>query len=321
MKSLCFLIIFTISCLLLCPCFLFAESTDDALMQVPEPDKIADEVPVQTSPPDTQTMEEQLSSFEATDEVDETSLQDAQPGYLYLEEQSVSPETAGENDDLGDYYEPDGFDDDYDSEEDRPVISDPLEPLNRVFFAVNDKLYFWVLKPVAKGYKAIAPEPLRVGVRNFFSNLGFPIRFVNCLLQAKFNSAGYEFERFFINSTLGLAGFIDMADREFGVKEVDEDFGQTLGLYGLGQGFYLYWPVLGPSSALETVGLAGDYFLDPTYYTDIKFIHKAGIKGYKTINSTSLTLGDYETLKDSALDPYIAFRDFYIQYRQNKIKE
>lgn len=237
------------------------------------------------------------------------------------QEQALPPETTGEYDDLSDYYEPDEYDDYYDMEETLPVISDPLEPMNRAFFVVNDRLYFWVLKPAARGYRAIAPEPVRAGVRNFFSNLGFPIRFVNCLLQAKFTGAGYEFERFFINSTLGLAGFIDIADREFGVKEFDEDFGQTLGLYGLGQGFYLYWPVLGPSSALETVGLAGDYFLDPVYYSDLKFMEKAGLKSYKIINSTSLTLGDYETLKNSALDPYVAFRDFYIQYRQNKIKE
>jgi len=242
------------------------------------------------------------------------------------DQQALLSEPADENSAPGDYYEPDEYDDYYeddyyDSYEDRPVVSDPLEPMNRAFFMVNDKLYFWFLKPAARGYRAIAPEPVRVGVRNFFSNLGFPIRFVNCLLQGKFTGAGYEFERFFINSTLGLAGFIDMADSEFSVKEFDEDFGQTLGFYGLGQGFYLYWPVLGPSSALETVGLAGDYFLDPVYYSDLKFMEKAGLKSYKIINSTSLTLGDYETLKDSALDPYVAFRDFYIQYRQNKIKE
>lgn len=240
-------------------------------------------------------------------------------------EQAFSPETGDEYHDLSDYYEPDEYDDyyddSYDSYDDLPTISDPLEPLNRVFFKVNDKLYFWVLNPVSRGYTKVAPEPVRVGVRNFFSNLGFPIRFVNCLLQGKFTGAGCEFERFFINSTLGLGGFIDMAEKEFGVKEYDEDFGQTLGHYGLGQGFYIYWPVLGPSSALETVGLAGDYFLDPIYYSDLKLMEKAGLKSYKIVNSTSLSLGDYEILKDSALDPYVAFREFYIQYRQNKIKE
>jgi phospholipid-binding lipoprotein MlaA len=218
-------------------------------------------------------------------------------------------------------YKPDPFDDEYNQDEIHPIISDPLEPINRAFFVFNDRLYFWFLKPVAKGYSAVAPAPVRKGIKNFFSNLGFPVRLVNCLLQAKFSGAGYEFERFFINSTLGLAGFLDMADREFGVKPFDEDFGQTLALYGLGQGFYVNWPFLGPSSALDTVGLAGDYFLEPTYHADLEFSEKTGLKGLKTINSTSLTLGDYETLKNSALDPYIAFRDAYIQYRQSKIKE
>jgi phospholipid-binding lipoprotein MlaA len=248
---------------------------------------------------------------------DEALVLDSMSDPQGLEQQAAS----GEADDRSDYYEPDDFEDGYNSDESHPIISDPLEPVNRAFFVFNDRLYFWVLRPVAKGYSAVAPAPVRKGIKNFFSNLGFPIRFVNCLLQAKFSGAGYEFERFFVNSTLGLAGFIDMADREFGVKAFDEDFGQTLGVYGLGHGFYINWPFLGPSSALDTVGLAGDYFLEPTYQMDLKFREKAGIKGFKTINGTSLTLGDYETLKNSALDPYIAFRDAYIQYRQSKIKE
>jgi phospholipid-binding lipoprotein MlaA len=253
--------------------------------------------------------------------VEEAQVQASQPDSQFAEEQPSSPEAIDESDNFSDYSESDGFEDDYDSDEDRPVISDPLEPINRAFFVFNDKLYFWFLKPVAKGYSVIAPIPVRSGIKNFFSNLGFPIRFVNCLLQAKFSGAGYEFERFFINSTLGLAGFIDMADKEFGVKAFDEDFGQTLGVYGLGQGFYINWPFFGPSSVLETFGMAGDYFLDPTYNLDLKFRESVALKGYKAVNSTSL--GDFypEDLKKSALDPYVAFRDFYIRYRQNKIKE
>jgi phospholipid-binding lipoprotein MlaA len=279
MRETLFLVIFFISCVILSPGLLFAQSSDEA--------------PAEVSQPDLQGFEEQVASDEAADETD----------------------------DLSDYYEPEGFEDDYNSDESRPIILDPLEPVNRVFFLFNDRLYFWFLKPVARGYSAVAPAPVRKGIKNFFSNLGFPIRFINCLLQAKFAGAGYEFERFFVNSTMGLAGFIDMADREFGVKAFDEDFGQTLGFYGLGHGFYINWPVFGPSSALETVGMAGDYFLEPTYHMDMEFREKAGLKVFKTINSTSLTLGDYETLKNSALDPYVAFRDAYVQYRQSKIKE
>ncbi len=293
MKKFRLLIVFYITCLVFCPGLLFAESTNDTLVQVPESDsQIADKVLKQASQPDSQS----------------------------VEEQPVTPANGG-LDEFPDYSEEDEYPDYSESDEGSAIISDPLEPINRAFFVFNDKLYFWFLKPAARGYSAVAPAPVRKGIKNFFSNLGFPVRFVNCLLQAKFSAAGYEFERFYINSTLGLAGFIDMADREFGVKAVDEDFGQTLGLYGLGHGFYINWPVLGPSSALDTLGLAGDYFLEPAYHMDLEFEYKAGLKGLKTINSTSLTSGDYETLKNSALDPYVAFRDAYIQYRQSKIKE
>ena len=292
MKMIRFLTIFFLFCFIPCPGLLFAGSTD--------------ETPAQLSQPDSQTIEEQPAPSETTDKTDESH------GGI-VEEQSSLADTTDEADGLSDYSE---------SDENHAIISDPLEPINRLFFNFNDKLYFWFLKPVAKGYTVIAPTPVRGGVKNFFSNLAFPIRFVNCLLQVKIEGAGYEMERFIINSTLGLAGFIDMADKKFGVKAIDEDFGQTLGFYGLGNGFYINWPFLGPSSALDTVGLAGDYFLQPTYHTDMKTKYTLSLKAYKTINDTSLTLGgDYEALKDAALDPYVAFRDAYIQHRQNQIKE
>lgn len=207
------------------------------------------------------------------------------------------------------------------SEENDLIISDPLEPVNRVIFAFNDKLYFWLIKPVLKGYSTATPTAVRTGISNFFSNLGFPIRFVNCLLQAKFSGAGYEFERFFINSTLGLAGFIDIADKKFSVKAFDEDFGQTLGLYGLGHGFYINLPFVGPCSARDTIGLAGDYVLTPVNNTDLDAKYSVAVKGYTVIHNISLDLGDYEILRHSALDPYVALRNVYIQLRQSKIKQ
>jgi phospholipid-binding lipoprotein MlaA len=200
-------------------------------------------------------------------------------------------------------------------------IADPFEPVNRFFFHFNDKLYFWFLKPVSTGYKTIVPEPARIGVRNFFHNLGFPIRFVNCVFQGKFEGAGYEVGRFLINSTLGVAGFMDSASKHFDMPEYDEDFGQTLGYYGLGHGFFINWPFLGPSSALDTIGEAGDAFLDPIYYIDAKTKYDLSIKAFETINKTSLAIGEYEDLKKAALDPYIAVRDAYYQYRQSQIEK
>jgi phospholipid-binding lipoprotein MlaA len=199
------------------------------------------------------------------------------------------------------------------------TIADPIEPINRAFFHFNDKLYFWLFKPISLGYRAVLPEPVRVGVRNFFDNLAFPIRFVNCLLQGKIQGAGDELTRFVVNSVSTL-GFKDVAGDNMGMQEYDEDFGQTLQFYGLGSGFYINWPILGPSSLTDSVGIAGDLFLDPVSYIGETFV-ALPIRGLDLVNSTSLTIGDYEDLKRAALDPYVAIRDAYFQFRKNKIKE
>jgi phospholipid-binding lipoprotein MlaA len=199
------------------------------------------------------------------------------------------------------------------------TIADPIEPVNRAFFYFNDKLYFWLLKPVARGYRFILPQPVRIGVRNFFDNIGYPIRFVNCLLQGKFEGAGFETQRFLINS-LASFGFKDLATDNLGIKEYDEDFGQTLGFYGLGPGFYINWPILGPSSLTDTVGIVGDIPLDPVSYTGETFT-ALPVRSLDLVNRTSLTIGEYEDLKRAALDPYVAMRDAYYQFRQNKISQ
>jgi len=213
------------------------------------------------------------------------------------------------------------MDDMADLDESHVSIADPLEPVNRFFFHFNDKLYFWVLKPAAKGYSAVVPEPARKGVKNFFNNLSFPVRFVNCVLQGKFEGAGYEFGRFMINSTIGLAGFMDRATNQFEMPEYDEDLGQTFGSYGIGHGFFLNLPFLGPSSLTDTIGSAGDYFLEPLNYLELETKYDLSITAFETVNKTSLRIGEYEDLKKSALDPYVAYRDAYFQYRQSQIKK
>jgi phospholipid-binding lipoprotein MlaA len=206
-------------------------------------------------------------------------------------------------------------------EEPEQTIADPLEPMNRVFFHVNDKLYFWVFKPAATGYKAVVPQKVRVGVRNFFSNLTTPIRLVNCLLQAKFKCAASETARFFLNTTFGLVGFLDPAKKEFNIEREEGDFGQTLGVWGIGPAFYIDWPILGPSSLRDTVGYVGDVFLDPrTYLLSRLLVADIGIWSLDKVNETSLVIGEYEDLKKAALDPYIALREAYHQYRQNRIR-
>ena len=201
------------------------------------------------------------------------------------------------------------------------TISDPIEPFNRVMYHFNDKLYFWVLKPVAQGYNMIIPEVARVSVQNFFSNLAFPIRFVNCLLQADFKCSATELGRFTINTIWGIGGLLDPASRkELNLQKQDVDFGQTLGVYGVGHGFYIMWPVLGPSSPRDSVEIVGEYFLYPVSYINPWYLW-LGVRSYQEVNDTSLKIGDYESLKEASIDPYIAIRDAYVQYRQKKVKE
>ncbi|MFO7970507.1 MAG: VacJ family lipoprotein [Desulfobacterales bacterium] len=213
----------------------------------------------------------------------------------------------------------DFFEDEF--EEDKVQVADPLSPWNRAMFHFNDKLYFWVTKPVARGYKAVAPDFIRTGVKNFFRNITTPIRLVNCMLQAKGKAAAIEFSRFFVNTTIGVLGFGSPADKYPKLAPPDsEDLGQTLGNYGLGNGFYLVWPILGPSTLRDSIGRAGDFFLDPVSYVEPAEA-SMGIRAFDTVNNTSFRIGDYESLKKSAIDPYTALRDVYLQVRENKIKK
>ncbi|RZB37201.1 MAG: phospholipid-binding lipoprotein MlaA [Desulfobacteraceae bacterium Eth-SRB2] len=213
----------------------------------------------------------------------------------------------------------DFFEDEF--EEDEVQVADPLSPWNRAMFHFNDKLYFWALKPLARGYKAIAPDFVRTGVKNFFRNIATPIRLVNCILQAKGNAAAVEFSRFVVNTTIGVLGFGSPADKYPRLIPPDsEDLGQTLGNYGIGNGIYIVWPIFGPSTLRDSIGRAGDFFLDPVSYVEPAEA-SVGIRAFDTVNNTSFRIGDYETLKKSAIDPYTALRDIYLQIRENKIKE
>jgi phospholipid-binding lipoprotein MlaA len=231
------------------------------------------------------------------------------------------PSTPSSEDDSGDDFsddELDLFDDEF--EEDKVVVADPLSLWNRGMFHFNDKFYFWVLKPVAKAYRAAVPSTARIGVKNFFTNLTTPIRLVNCILQWKWQAANGEFARFLLNSTVGVLGFGNPAKKYPELNPSKEDLGQTLGAYGIGNGFYVVWPFLGPCTLRDSVGLAGDLFLNPVFY--VQPIEAAvGIASYEIVNDTSLKIGDYESLKKAAINPYDALRDAYIQHRKSKVKK
>lgn len=212
---------------------------------------------------------------------------------------------------------------DYDPEKETqagpPEVADPLQGFNRAMFTVNDRLYFWVLKPVGQGYAAVVPETGRIGVRNFFRNIFFPIRFVNSVLQFKLLGAERELARFIINTGSSL-GFADIAYNQLQVAPSDEDFGQTLAFYGLDDGFYIVWPLLGPSSLRDTAGRVGDWPLSPLGYVEPWYVPLAA-RGVDVINSTSLRIGEYEALKDASVDPYAALRNAYIENRWEQVRQ
>lgn len=199
-------------------------------------------------------------------------------------------------------------------------VPDPLEPLNRLMFGVNDVLYFWVLEPCAKGCKAVLPQPVRLGIRNFFNNLATPIRLANCLLQGKGDAAGNELNRFLVNTTVGVLGFGDPAKDKYGLEPAQEDLGQTLAVYGLGNGCYIVLPFLGPSSLRDGIGFLGDQFLNPIRCVDPTEVSIAISVG-KNTNENSFRIGEYQAFKAAAVDPYVAMRGAYIQYRDKQIKE
>ena len=199
------------------------------------------------------------------------------------------------------------------------TMPDPMLPVNKFFYQVNDKLYFYGLKPVAKGYKAVLPERVRVCVKNFLYNLAMPIRLINSVLQGKPGKAGIVLGRFIMNTTIGAAGLFDPAASKFGLKKVNEDTGQTLGVYGMKGVFYLDIPVLGPSCFRDLIGYVGDTVMHPLFYMNpwVFFAEEA----LRKVNTTSLTLGEYEEFKASSLDPYTALKDAYFQYRRALIAQ
>ena len=202
-----------------------------------------------------------------------------------------------------------------------PLLPDPLEPMNRAFFEFNDAAYFWFFKPVAEGYSAVMPDVLRVSIRNFFTNLSMPIRLVSSLLQGKMKSVGMILVRFVVNSSAGFLGFQDVAKQALHYPIQDEDLGQVMAFYGIGPGFYLNLPFLGASTLRDTAGWVGGLYLNPLDYILEDWIPNIGARAFDMVNKTSLRIGEYEALKDASLDPYVAMRDAYYQYRRNQIEK
>lgn len=202
-------------------------------------------------------------------------------------------------------------------------IYDPIRPFNTVMYHFNDKVYFWVLKPVSTGYEYVLPEPVRGIFLNFYENLKAPIRIVNNLLQGDMEHAGAEFLSLLINSTIGVGGLRNCAQECFGIQRNYADFGQTLGKWGFGYGFYLVLPFFGPSDVRDGIGLLVDWPMRPASYVGTGFVNEynAGLYAHETVNDTSFHLGEYEAMKSASVDPYVAMRDIYFQYRNYLIRQ
>lgn len=228
-------------------------------------------------------------------------------------EESIDAEEEALLEDDLDYWEEE-------DELDMTSVADPLEWFNRAMFQFNDKFYIFLLKPVAKGYRAITPKKLRSGVSNFFTNLLFPVRLVNCILQGKGQAAEAEVAKFFYNTTVGVLGFGNPSKNFATLNPDPEDLGQTLGSYGIGDGFYIVWPFLGSSTLRDSVGMVGNTTINPVSYVDPTETSLA-LKGYNYFNRYSFLIEDLDALKEAAFDPYEATRDLYIQFRRNRIKK
>jgi phospholipid-binding lipoprotein MlaA len=197
---------------------------------------------------------------------------------------------------------------------------DPLEPFNRAMYTFNDKLDRYFLKPIAKGYRAVVPSPARTGVSNFFSNLHEPGVMVNDVLQGKFKHAASDLGRFLVNTTIGIYGLFDVASH-FGLERHNEDFGQTLGKWGVGEGPYLVLPFFGPSNFRDAPSLYVDYELYPPSHMEEQSTAWK-LYGVEIISTRAQLLEAGDILEQAAgQDPYIFVREAYRQRRRSLIQD
>jgi phospholipid-binding lipoprotein MlaA len=196
---------------------------------------------------------------------------------------------------------------------------DPWQPYNRAMFRFNTDFDNAFLKPVAQGYQAVMPEPVNHGVTNFFNNVADITSAVNNGLQFKLSRAGTDVSRVAVNTTVGLVGFIDVATN-LGIPSYKEDFGQTLGYWGFGDGPYFVMPILGPSSVRDTVGFAGDVFIDPFFSVKADEIYW-GFVVLRAIDKRAGLLVAGDLMDQAALDPYVFVRDAYLQRRLNLVHD
>lgn len=194
---------------------------------------------------------------------------------------------------------------------------DPYEGFNRTMFTVNETIDTYAAKPIAKGYDKAVPLPLKAGVGNFFNNAGDLWIGVNGALQGKLSDAGNDLARLLINSTVGIFGLFDVAS-EIGLEKHEEDFGQTLAVWGVSDGAYLYWPIIGPRTVRDTFGWGVDTFSDPVRATRPVSVRN-GMSALRIVDIRASLLPADKVVEEAALDKYAYIRDGYLQRRRNLI--
>jgi phospholipid-binding lipoprotein MlaA len=209
-------------------------------------------------------------------------------------------------------------------------VYDPFQRFNRTMFGLNDRFTTFAIRPLAHGYAILVPLTVRNGVTNFFDNIQYPVRFVNCVLQGKLIRSAQETGKFLINSTAGIGGLIRVSDHISGLSAIPaEDFGQTLGVWGLPPGPYLVVPFLGPSDCRDLVGFAGDYAISPldwhplgiVRWTFISDAASLAISATRYVNGLPKAIELYDQMESAAVDPYVAMRDAYLSYRAAQIQK
>ncbi len=194
---------------------------------------------------------------------------------------------------------------------------DPLEPFNRAMYSLNDMLDRAFFKPLAQGYQLIVPTPVDKGVTNFFNNLEDVTTAVNNLLQLKVGRAANDLGRVVVNSTLGIGGLFDVASN-MDLPRHDEDFGQTLGTWGVASGPYLVLPIIGSTSGRDAVGVVVDWFTDPVTYVQDDTV-RWSLRGLDFVDTRADLLSASRVVDQAALDPYAFVRDAYLQRRLNAV--
>jgi phospholipid-binding lipoprotein MlaA len=211
---------------------------------------------------------------------------------------------------------------DPDALEEYKQTHDPLEPTNRVLFAINNGIDAVILRPVAVGYNYAVPEPVRTHVHNVLTNLSSPVVLANDMMQGKSHRAGDTLMRFVINSTLGLGGMFEVADG-WGYPYHSNDFGLTMAIWGIPEGPFLFLPVLGPSDPRDAVGVGADIAMDPITWLPGNLATNLGYVrfGMTAVDTRAGLLGTLDKIEAQALDPYATLRSLYRQSRQSKVDD